>query len=102
MCHVQNGNWYVHGNWADIYGNHLEWNESDVFTPKIDWARPRPQTLTTLALVLAGTLEEYFLFMGGTEVAEYFGAKMSDLQNRIFTLIDAHEAYLGGKSWPEI
>ena len=96
------GSQSVHGKWSDIYGNHLEWDDSGAFTPKTDWARTRPQTLNFLTLVIVETLEEYFRFMAGEDVAEHFRPKMSDLHDRVFMLINAHEAYLMGKTWPEI
>ncbi|MDI3567110.1 DUF5677 domain-containing protein [Bradyrhizobium sp. Arg816] len=93
----------IHGNWHEIYSNHLDWNEAtNSFTPKMAWKRPRPQTVTSLALVVADTLKIYFEFIGGDELSSHFEPKLDDLQNRVFSLVDAHEAYLARKKWPAI
>jgi hypothetical protein len=96
------GSQNIHGNWSDLYGNHLEWDESGAFTPRIDWARVRPQTLNFLTLVIAETLPEYFRFMAGEDIANHFEPKMLDLHDRVYVVIDAHEAYLKTKTWPKI
>ncbi|MET4601085.1 hypothetical protein ABIB90_000536 [Bradyrhizobium sp. JR4.1] len=93
----------VHGNWHDIYTNHLNWDETaNSFTPKMAWRRPRPQMVTSLALVVAETLNIYFEFIGGDEVSGHFAPKLDDLQRRVFALVDGHEAYLARKKWPAV
>jgi hypothetical protein len=67
------GSQTIHGNWNEVYGNHLHWNESErSFTPKTKWKRPRPQVITALALIVVETIKIYFDFMGGDEVGEHF------------------------------
>lgn len=92
----------IHGNWQEIYANHLEWDGAEAFTPKMKWRTPRPQMLTSMCLVTNETLEEYFRFIGGEEVGDYFGESLQNLQNRILTFVQSHENYLGGKKWPSI
>lgn len=92
----------VHGNWNDIYGNNLHWDEETGFTPNLDWHRPRPQVMFALCHLIAETLPIYFEFMGGDEVVEVLNDPLSDLLDRIIQASNTHEAYLGEKAWPEI
>ncbi|MBB4257305.1 DUF5677 domain-containing protein [Bradyrhizobium sp. CIR3A] len=93
----------VHGNWQEIYSNHLSWHEpTNSFTPNMKWRRPRPQMVTSLALVIAETLKLYFGFIGGDEISAHFSPKLDDLQDRVLALVAAHEAYLARKKWPAI
>lgn len=92
----------VHGNWHELYGNHLHWDEKEGFTPNLDWHRPRPQVLFAISTLVVGTLDIYFDFMRGRQAAETFEKPLSDLHDRIFQVNDAHEAYLTMKKWPEI
>jgi hypothetical protein len=92
----------VHGNWQEIYGNHLHWDEKEGFTPNLDWHGPRPQVLFALCTIVIDTLDSYFAFMGGEEIAKSFEAALSDLNDRVFILSSAHEEYLKRKNWPEI
>jgi hypothetical protein len=96
------GSQNIHGNWNEIYGSHLHWDEAAGFTPNIEWRRPRPQLLNALALVVVGTITLYFDFMAGKEVGQHFTPLLSDLHDRIYTVVEAHEAYLSPKQWPEI
>jgi hypothetical protein len=91
-----------HGNWNEVYGCHLHWDESTAFTPNTEWRNPRPQMIDALALVVTGTIELYFDFMAGEDVGRHFTPLLSDLRNRILTVVKAHESYLSGKRWPEI
>jgi hypothetical protein len=93
----------VHGNWHEIYSNHLDWDEaSNSFTPRLKWRHARPQIVTSLALVIIETLKIYFEFVGGDELSQYFDPKLDDLNNRVLDLVDAHEQYLSKKRWPAI
>jgi hypothetical protein len=96
------GSQNIHGNWNEVYGNNLHWDEADSFTPNTEWRYPRPQMINALALVVVGTIKLYFDFMAGEEVGGYFTPLLSDLHGRIYTVVEAHEAYLSGKQWPEI
>jgi hypothetical protein len=58
--------------------------------------------INALAGIMIGTIKLYFDFMAGEQVNEYFTPLLSDLRERIFTVVRAHEAYLSGKQWPEI
>jgi Family of unknown function (DUF5677) len=96
------GSQNIHGNWTEMYGSHLHWDEAESFTPNTGWRHPRPQLLNALALIVVGTIKLYFDFMAGEEVGEHFTPLLSDLHDRIYTLVEAHELYLSGKQWPEI
>ena len=92
----------VHGNWQDIYGNNLHWDEKNGFTPNLDWRRPRPQVLFALCSLIIETLDIYFEFMGGDEVVQVLNDPLTDLKARVHQVNDAHETYLVGKQWPEV
>jgi hypothetical protein len=96
------GSHSIHGNWQEIYANHIEWDGACSFTPKMQWRTPRPQLITSMALMINETSDVYFNFIGGAEVGEYFGVRLQDLQKRIHRLVKAHETYLSAKQWPNI
>ena len=58
--------------------------------------------LFALCALVIETLGSYFAFMGGEQAVELFEEPLSDLNNRIFQVNDAHEAYLSKKNWPEV
>jgi hypothetical protein len=91
----------VHGNWHEIYGNHLHWDDQKGFTPNTDWHRPRPQVLFALCSMVIGTLDIYFAFMTG-EHAGVAAERLANVESRVLRVNDAHEAYLSKKKWPEI
>jgi Family of unknown function (DUF5677) len=92
----------VHGNWHEIYGSHLHWDEQSRFTPNLDWRRPRPQVLFAVSILVVDALGDYFEFMCGEEADDLFSRRLSDLRDRIRQVSDAHEKYLSTKNWPEI
>lgn len=96
------GSHSIHGNWQEIYANHVEWDGIADFKPKLNWRTPRPQMVTTLALVINETLKIYFQFIGEDELSDHFAPLLDDLRSRVFELIDAHEQYLSAKHWPAI
>jgi uncharacterized protein DUF5677 len=96
------GSQTIHGNWNEVYGNHLSWNASDgSFTPRTEWKNPRPQVVTALALIVLETIKIYFDFMVGEDVGEHFETRLLDLHTRINILDQAHEDYLANRKWPE-
>ncbi len=92
----------VHGAWGDLYTHHLEVTDDGRFTPVIDWQRPRPQLLYSLAFLSLQTASGFARFMGGDEVAAELAGPLEDLAGRLRLADDAHESYLAGKSWPEV
>jgi hypothetical protein len=92
----------VHGNWHEVYGNHLHWDEKNGFTPNLDWHHPRPQVLFAICTLVIETLNIYFDFMCGEQAKETFEKPLQDLYARVFQVNDAHETYLTKKTWPEI
>jgi hypothetical protein len=93
----------VHGNWQEIAGNHLEWDEEiDRFQPSMQWRRPRPQVLLAVGRLTTSTLPLYFSFMAGDEASKPIKESLSDLLDRFDLLSEAHEYYLIGKKWPDI
>jgi hypothetical protein len=96
------GSHSIHGNWQEIYANHLEWDGATAFTPKMKWRTPRPQMITSMALVINETVGIYFRFIGGDELSDHFDPLLDDLHNRVLDLVDAHEKYLSTKQWPHV
>ena len=93
----------VHGNWHEIFSNHLEWDEtSGGFTPNIEWHNPRPQVLFALCILLVDTIRIYFGFIGNEQVVTLFEEPLSNLYDLLYVANDAHEGYLAGKNWPEV
>ena len=51
----------IHGNWFDLYNHHLSFDERTArFSPDLTWSRPRPQLLSSIALVVARAVDRYF------------------------------------------
>ncbi|MGM4912639.1 DUF5677 domain-containing protein [Rhizobium sp. 768_B6_N1_8] len=95
------GSHSIHGSWEEIYGNHLDWDGSR-FTPNLEWQRPRPQVLLTICPVIVESVFSYFTFISHKLADELFADPLYDLLQRITSVSTAHEAYLAGKTWPEI
>src|SRR5581483_6426697 len=70
----------IHGNWQEIYGHHLDWEEGGEFRPHTHWREPRPQILFALGLIVIDTIDLYFPFIGGKEVGEHFNSLLTDLK----------------------
>jgi hypothetical protein len=96
------GSHSIHGNWQEIYANHLEWDGAAAFTPKMKWRTPRPQMITSMALIINETVGIYFRFIGGDELSDRFDPLLDDLHNRLLDLVDAHEKHLSTKQWPHV
>jgi hypothetical protein len=91
----------IHGNWHEIYSNHLIWDEKGRFTPNLHWHNPRPQVLFATCRLVIDTLEIYFDFMCGKQAVDLFKKPLADLCERIVQADSAHETYLFRKKWPE-
>jgi hypothetical protein len=97
------GSHSIHGNWQELYANHLEWEDgSNEFTPKLTWKMPRPQLVTSFAILINDTIKIFFQFIAGDEASNYFDPLLDDLHHRVLDLVDAHEKYLSKKTWPKI
>ena len=98
------GSHSIHGNWQEVYSNHLEWEDggSNEFTPKLTWKMPRPQLVTSYAILINDTVKIFFQFVAGNEASNYFDPLLDDLRDRVLELVEAHEKYLSKKTWPEI
>lgn len=82
----------VHGSWQDLMEYHLD-HDGEGFTPELDWHRPRPQVLFTLAKVGVVTLEVYLEHFAG-DGAEGVISELRDLLERIQIADQAHEDFL--------
>ncbi|MGY3551195.1 DUF5677 domain-containing protein [Bradyrhizobium sp. USDA 4469] len=92
----------VHGAWQDLYQYHLETDENGAFTPNLDWGRPRPQPLFALGLLALDAAQDFLGFIGGNTALDQVREKLGGLRARLLVANDGHEAYLVGKTWPEI
>ena len=45
------GSQTIHGNWNEVYGSNLHWDEAESFTPNTEWRRPRPQMINALGFI---------------------------------------------------
>jgi hypothetical protein len=92
----------VHGAWFDLQQYHLEEVGEDAFTPRFEWGRPRPQPLFALGVLSLAAVVDFIAFIGGDEASALLQGDLDDLTARLHEANDAHEAYLVGKTWPEI
>lgn len=86
----------VHGNWQDLLEYHLDSDEGG-YTADLQWHRPRPQLLTTLAHLTVETLAVFFSHALG-EAGKSLATKMPDLRERIGQLVQLHEEFLSRRS----
>jgi hypothetical protein len=89
----------VHGNWQDLLEYHLD-SDEEGYTADLQWHRPRPQLLTTLAHLTVETLTIFFsdvLGVAGNQLAE----KIPDLRERIGQFVHLHEEFLARGSKPD-
>ena len=96
------GNHSVHGNWPELYGNHLEWDGKDSFKPQTEWQTPRPQMLFLLAVLATDAVDDFLHFLNVSGGAREAWPDLVDLRQRIALANSPHEAYLQTKTWPEI
>jgi len=102
LAAVGGGSHSVHGNWYDLYSHHLAYDErTKRFSPDLTWTRPRPQLLTSLTLITIRAVDHYFQFMTAAEIAADVRKRLQDLESRVNVFVQGHEAYLGGKNWPQ-
>ncbi len=103
LAAIGGGSNSIHGNWQDLTGHHLEWEEATGhFKPNTGWAQPRPQVPLALSRIITDTLAIYFRFMGGDDALVEIGPVLHDLVKRVDLASKLHENYLAPKTWPEI
>jgi Family of unknown function (DUF5677) len=89
----------VHGSWGDLLQFHLETEDGKRFTPSPEWGHPRPQHLTSMAFLVAQTVDD-FLGYWDEALQARFRPALADLQRRVRTLASGHEHYLSSKEVP--
>jgi hypothetical protein len=83
----------IHGGWSDLYLHHLDDEGDGRFSIHLDDLRPRPEPLTSMAIVVCTTLTEY-LRTQANAIRELFEPRLDDILERIKGFEGAHEAYL--------
>lgn len=89
----------VHGNWQDLLEHHLD-SDEEGYTADMQWHRPRPQLLTTLAHLTVETLTVFFgdiVGQSGSQLSE----QMSDLRERLAQFVHLHEEFLARGQKPD-
>ena len=82
----------MHGNWQDLIEYHLDVDD-DGYRAELEWRRPRPQLLSTLAHLTIKTQKTFFSHAvdeAGDEVAK----KFPDLEDRLGRFVQMHEEFL--------
>lgn len=88
----------VHGNWVDLYTNHLEIDEkSGLFSPKSSFSYVDERYLGPIAIVVLDAVAPYLLryFSSVPEIGLLLD-RMTDLSDRLTRVGEAHERLLGG------
>jgi hypothetical protein len=88
----------VHGNWQDLLEYHLD-SDEEGYSVDLQWHRPRPQLLTTLAHLTLETLVVFFSDALG-EAGDSLAENMPDLQKRLDLFVGLHEEFLARGSKP--
>lgn len=89
------GSHSVHGNWMDLLGHHLRYEES-VFIPKLTWSSPSPQILFSTTLLSLETIREYLIYIGTSEDSNII-KRINTLFNKVRMADCAHETFLISK-----
>jgi hypothetical protein len=86
----------VHGNWVDLYKNHLEINpKSGLFSPKSSFTYVDERHLGPIAIVVLDAQAPYLLhYFSGVPETGVLLARMDDLSGRISKVGGAHERLL--------
>ena len=82
----------VHGNWQDLLEYHLDVDD-DGYRADLEWHRPRPQLLSTLAHLTMKTLNLFFSHAVG-EAGDEIAKKFPDLEDRLQVFVHLHEDFL--------
>ena len=85
----------VHGNWQDLLEYHLD-SDAEGYVANLQWHRPRPQLLTTLALLTIHLLETFFSLVVG-RAGDAIAEKLPDLRSRVLALVSLHEEFLASR-----
>jgi len=88
----------VHGNWQDLLEYHLD-SDEEGYIADLQWHRPRPQLLTTLAHLTVETLAVFFSDVLG-DAGNLLAEKIPDLRVRIGQFMHLHEEFLARGSKP--
>ena len=84
----------VHGDWSDIYENHLTVDGLGMFSPKLEWQTLRVQSLTSLSLIVLDTLHDAIPFLSDNNPPQHMMDHIDDLEHRITLLDQRHEEFL--------
>jgi Family of unknown function (DUF5677) len=90
------GSHAVHGNWPDLLEYHVI-KKPDGFHPQLDWRNPRPQVLTTIALLCIELVREYFCKIVGTDQVAEVERPLYDFYQRLTFAVKIHEEFLKNK-----
>jgi hypothetical protein len=88
----------VHGNWVDLYKNHLEIDEkSGFFSPKSSFSYVDERHLGPIAILVLDAVAPYLLrYFSRVPETGLLLARMDDLADRTSKVGDAHERLLSG------
>jgi hypothetical protein len=86
----------VHGNWVDLYKNHLTIDEkSGLFSPKSDFSFVDERHLGPVAILALDATAAYLLrYFSDIPETDFLLGRMKDLVDRILAVGDAHERLL--------
>jgi hypothetical protein len=76
---------------------HLDEKGDASYSPDFEWNKPRPQYLIVLALQTAEVLKKYIEWLGYEEIKDMIET-LSEFQERVHLLNNAHEEWLSNKS----
>ena len=87
------GSHHIHGNWQDLLDHHLDFTEDGLFTPNLEWSQPRPQLLTTMAILSAEAVKEYIQWTKYPELSEHISI-LDNFIERVILFDRMHEEWL--------
>jgi hypothetical protein len=87
----------VHGGWHDLLQYHLKCEAPGVFSPKLEFSRPRPQVVYSLTYLISETLQKYVELLAHPAVRPV-AVRLTSLIERNQLASDLHERYLVAKA----
>ena len=87
----------VHGDWADLFKYHLEYDGS-TFMPYYEEPRARPQIIGGVTMIMCNAFGGYLEKYGDPEVEEAFKQILGEISDKVTRVSELHEQYLERKN----
>jgi Family of unknown function (DUF5677) len=87
------GSTEVHGDWTDLFRNHLEY-DGTAFRPRLNDLHIRPHTSLTPTVLIADFIAAYADTLIESDARQYLVVRLQDVSQRAVRVTELHEALL--------